>query len=286
MAKVIEVAAQEISPFEREPKLLGVYHFNDVTRSMHLHEDRVELNFILSGNGTIVVDGELCNVSAGDVLIYNSGVLHDESLILPSQLNAWCIAVTNLKLPNLRENELVPKNFSPRIPCQSVAEDLAQLYPMIHNYVQQANGYPVANTLARAVVMIVNEVIRTSARAVSKENNFVVERILNYIAEHYAEEIDLATLAALVNANENYLSHVFKKVTNYSPLQYIVRRRIGKAQCLLIYTALSLTKISARVGYDDPNYFSRIFKKVVGMSPRDYRQRWRESSIGSAPSDI
>ena len=285
MAKVIEIAAQANSPFEREPQLLGVYHFNDVTRSLHLHEDRVELNFILSGNGTVVVNGELCNTQAGDVLIYNSGVLHDESLILSTQ-NAWCIAVTNLKLPNLRENELVPKNFSPRIPCQSVAEDLGQLYPMIHRYVQQENGYPVANALARAVVLLVNEVIRTSARAETKETHFVVERILHYIEEHYAEEIEFAALAALVNANENYLSHVFKKVTNYSPLQYVVRRRIGKAQCLLIYTTLTLTEISARVGYDDPNYFSRIFKKVVGVTPRSYRQHWRESSIGSAPSDI
>ena len=286
MAKVIEVAAREQSPFECEPQLLGVYHFSDVLRSMHLHEDRVELNFILSGNGTIVVDGELCNAQAGDVLIYNSGVLHDESLILALQLNAWCIAVTNLKLPNCRVNELVPKNFHPCIPCQSVAEDLAQLYPLIHRYVQKPNGYPVADELARAVVSIVHETIRTNARTCTRETHFVVERILNYIAEHYAEEIDLAALAALVNDNENYLSHIFKKVTNYSPLQYIVRRRIGKAQSLLVYTSLSLTEISARIGYDDPNYFSRLFKKIIGMTPRSYRQRWREESIGSTPSDI
>ena len=286
MAKVIEIVGREQSPFESEPQLLGIYHINDVRRSMHLHEDRVELNFILSGNGTIVVDGELCNAQAGDVLIYNSGALHDESLILASQLNAWCIAVTNLKLPNRRVNELVPENLHPCVSCQSVAEDLAQLYPLIHCYVQKPNGYPVANELARAVVLIVHEIIRTSARAETKETHFVVERVLNYIAEHYAEEIDLATLAALVNASENYLSHVFKKVTNYSPLQYIVRRRIGKAQSLLVYTSLSLTEISMRVGYDDPNYFSRLFKKLIGMTPRSYRQKWREESIGSTPSDI
>ena len=114
MAKVIELKPQENSPFENEPKLLGVYHWNEGIRSMHLHEDRVELNFILSGNGLIVVDGELCDAQAGDVLIYNAGVLHDENLILDSQVSAWCIAVTNLKLPNLPVNHLVPENFSPR----------------------------------------------------------------------------------------------------------------------------------------------------------------------------
>ncbi len=286
MAKLIEVKPQEISPFETEPQLSGVYHWKEGIRSMHLHEDRVELNFILSGNGIVVVDGELCNAQAGDVLIYNSGTLHDESLILNSQINAWCIAVTNLKLPGQNLNEFVPKNFSPRIPCQKVAEQLAQLYPLIHHYAQQKNGYHVANSLARAVVLIVHEIISTSARAVSKENNFIVEKIRRYIQEHYAENLNIKELAEIVNANEYYLSHAFKKITHYSPQQYILRRRIGKAQCLLVYTSLSLTEIAARVGYEDSNYFSRVFKKIVGMSPRLYRQKWHELSIGSNPSDI
>ena len=286
MARLIEIKPQKNSPFEQEPQLLGVYHWHEGMRSMHLHEDRVELNFILSGNGTHVVDGELCNTQAGDVLIHNSGVLHDENLIIDAQINAWCIAVTNLKLPDLPVNELVPKNLSPRIPCQSVAEQLAKLYPMIHHYAQQKSGYHIANSLARAVVLIVNEIIWTNARAISKENNFIVEKVRRYIEEHYAEDLTLNQLAVLVNANEYYLSHAFKKITHYSPQRYILRRRIGKAQCLLIYTSLPLTEIAARVGYDDSNYFSRVFKKIIGMSPNLYRKKWREMSIGSNPSDI
>ena len=253
---------------------------------MNLHEGCVELNFILSGNGTVAVDGELCSAQAGDVLIYNSNTLHDENLILDAQVNAWCIAVTNLKLPARRVNELVPKNFSPRIPCQNVASELSQLYPLIHHYAQQKNGYSVANSLARAVVLIVHEIIRTSALAAKKDNNLIVEQTRRYIEEHYAENLSLKSLAEIVSTNEYYLSHAFKKISHYSPQQYVLRRRIGKAQCLLVYTSLSLTEIAARVGYDDSNYFSRVFKKIIGMSPRLYRQKWRELSIGSNPSDI
>ena len=286
LAKLIEVKPQNFSPFEQEPQLIGIYHWNEGRRSMHLHEDRVELNFILSGNGTQVVDGELFNTQAGDVLICNSGILHDDSLMITPQINAWCLAVTNLKLPGRPVNELVPQNFSARIPCQKVAENLAQLYPMIHHYAQQKNSYNIANALARAVVLIVHEIIQTTSHAVQKENNFIVKKILRYIQEHYAENLTLTQLAELVNVNADYLSHAFKKITHYSPQQYILRRRIGKAQCLLIYTSLPLTEIAARVGYDDSNYFSRVFKKIIGMSPRLYRQKWRELSIGSKPSDI
>lgn len=284
MTRLIELDAQENSPFESEPQLLGVYHRAEGLRSMHKHDDRLEVNFILSGNGTQVIDGELCNVQAGDVLIYNSGVLHDESLMIHSNLNAWCIAVKNLKLPDRPANELVTKNFRPRIPCQAVAEELAQLYPLVHRYARQ--DYTIANTLARAVVLIVYKVLRSTVLDANKEKIFIVERVRNYIEEHYAENFSLAELSALVRANESYVSHAFKKATGYSPQQYILRRRIGKAQCLLIYTALPLTEISARVGYDDPNYFSRAFKKIIGMPPRIYRQRWREMSVGSVPSDV
>ena len=284
MTRLIELDAQENSPFESEPQLLGVYHRAEGLRSMHKHDDRLEVNFILSGNGTQVIDGELCNVQAGDVLIYNSGVLHDESLMIYSNLNAWCIAVKNLKLPDRPANELVPKNFRPRIPCQAVAEELAQLYSLVHRYARQ--DYTIANALARAVVLIVYKVLRSTVLDANKEKIFIVERVRNYIEEHYAENFSLAELSALVRANESYVSHAFKKATGYSPQQYILRRRIGKAQCLLIYTALPLTKISARVGYDDSNYFSRAFKKIIGMPPRIYRQRWREMSVGSVPSDV
>ena len=286
MAQLIELNAQENSPFESEPQLLGVYHWSEGLRSMHKHDDRLELNFIFSGNGTQVIDGELCNVQAGDVLIHNGGVLHDESLMIASELKAWCIAVKNLKLPDCPVNELVPKNFRPRIPCQAVADQLAQLYPLIHFYAEQAGGYQIANSLARAVVLIVHKIIRSTALEFTKEKNFIVERVRNYIEEHYAEDLNLAELSGLVRANEFYLSHAFKKATGYSPKEYILRRRLGKAQCLLIYTTLPLTEISARVGYEDSNYFSRAFKKIIGVSPRLYRQKWNELSSGSVPSDV
>ena len=284
MAKIIELKPQENSPFENEPQLLGVYHWSYGLRSMHMHEDRLELNFILSGNGTHVIGGEICNFQAGDMLIHNCGVLHDENLLVNAPINAWCIAVTNFKLENLPPNTILPKNFHPRIPCQAVAEQLAQIYSLVHDFAQ--NDYQIANSLARAVVLIVHKIIKTEARAATTEENILVEKIRRYIEAHYAENLSLSDLANVISVNEYYLAHSFKKVTNYSPQQYIMRRRIGKAQCLLIYTQLPITEIAYQVGYEDSDYFSRVFKKLIGTSPREYRKSWLEHSIGSVPSDV
>jgi len=286
LIQLIELDEREKSPFESEPQLLGVYHWSEGIRSMHKHDDRLELNFILSGNGTQVIDGELCDVQAGDVLIHNAGVLHDESLMISSNLKAWCIAVKNLKLPNRPVNELVPKNFRPRVPCQSVAEELAQLYSLVHQHAQQKDDYQIANSLARDIVLIVYKMIQSTALDANKEKNSVVEQMRNHIEENYADDFCLDGFKNFAYYDQHYLGRLFKKATGYSPKEYILRRRIGKAQCLLIYTSLPLTEISARVGYDDPNYFGKKFKKIIGMSPLFYRKKWQELSSGSVPSDV
>ena len=286
MALIVEINEKIDSPFEKVPQLIGIYHWNEGKRLMHLHEDRAEINFILSGFGTHVVGSEVCHTQPGDVLIYDSFVLHDESVMLDSQVVAWCIALTNFKIFNQRENSFLPDSIRPILPAQFIADDLTQLYMMIYKYVHTPNGYLIANSAAQTISLLVYDLIQKNKTVSNSKDNFIVQKLQNFINEHYTENISINDLADLVNASESYITHVFKKMLNYSPMQYVMRRRIGKAQSLLIYTNLSLTEISARVGYDDSNYFSRIFKKVIGIPPNLYRKRWIENSTGSAPSDI
>ena len=65
----------------------------------------------------------------------------------------------------------------------------------------------------------------------------------------------------------------FKKVTKYTPAQYIVSLRIHNAMNLFETTRYNVSQIAAAVGYDNPLYFSRLFKKHTGMTPTEYKQR-------------
>jgi YesN/AraC family two-component response regulator len=47
--------------------------------------------------------------------------------------------------------------------------------------------------------------------------------------------------------------------------------RIEKAQNMISTNILSLSEISASIGFNDPLYFSKVFKKYVGLSPKQYR---------------
>ena len=63
-------------------------------------------------------------------------------------------------------------------------------------------------------------------------------------------------------------------------MQYIIRRRMGEAQNLLISTDFSAAQIAAMVGYDSASHFSGIFRKVVGLPPAAYRKKYLEQMQG------
>ena len=76
-----------------------------------------------------------------------------------------------------------------------------------------------------------------------------------------------------MGVNPEYLSHAFKRQENITLLDYIVERRVETACALLKNTQLSVSQISARLGYINFSYFSHIFKKKTGQTPAAYRKQ-------------
>lgn len=72
-------------------------------------------------------------------------------------------------------------------------------------------------------------------------------------------------LAKMSNLSRSRFLHVFKEQMGTSPLQYQQRFKMEKAKELLSVGSLSVSQVSAMVGFDDPFYFSRAFKNCVGM---------------------
>lgn len=99
------------------------------------------------------------------------------------------------------------------------------------------------------------------------------EGVLRYIQDHIDTPITVAQLAKIANLNPTYFSNLFSKLIGTSPLQYINKRRIEKAQELLLGTDETLYEIAHEIGLNDEYYFSRLFKKIVGISPDHYRKQ-------------
>jgi two-component system response regulator YesN len=97
-----------------------------------------------------------------------------------------------------------------------------------------------------------------------------IAQAVQYIADHYASNISLETVAAAINLNSSYLSRLFKEETQLTFTEYLNRARI-KSSCLLMEAgSYTMKQISGQVGFVNYTYFFKVFKTVTGMTPQAY----------------
>lgn len=97
-------------------------------------------------------------------------------------------------------------------------------------------------------------------------------KALDFIDINYQNDISVEDIAASANMNRKNLYSVFKKLTGFSPRDYLIYYRMCKATALLESTNLSVETVAISVGYSDQFHFSKEFKKNVGYSPSEYRR--------------
>jgi AraC-like DNA-binding protein len=94
----------------------------------------------------------------------------------------------------------------------------------------------------------------------------------NYIEEHLAEQISLATLAQLVRLSPYYFCRAFKQSFGLPPHRYHGSRRIERAKSLLAKPASSVTEIGLTLGFSETSSFSAAFRRATGLTPTAYRR--------------
>ena len=98
-----------------------------------------------------------------------------------------------------------------------------------------------------------------------------LRKVEDYIAEHLSEEMSVDQLAELAELSPSHFAHVFKETTGMTPLQFITRQRITRAQQLIRETSRSLIDVGLEVGYSSPSHFAQVFRRVVGVTPTEFR---------------
>lgn len=110
-----------------------------------------------------------------------------------------------------------------------------------------------------------------------------ISEVLGHMERHYSEPLAVRDLMAVAHASQTSLMRSFRRVLGRSPVDYLIRLRVSKAQALLRSTHLSIKEIAGEVGFDDSNYFTRQFRRVTGHSPRDFRRHLAASAGQDSP---
>ncbi len=98
------------------------------------------------------------------------------------------------------------------------------------------------------------------------------KQIISYIQEHYTEKITLDLFCKKFFISEHTLCSSFKKDTNLSIIDYLIKTRLNKAQAMLMYSNKKISEISEACGFSSPNYFQLTFTKHLKISPSEFRK--------------
>ncbi|WNQ12659.1 helix-turn-helix domain-containing protein [Paenibacillus aurantius] len=103
-------------------------------------------------------------------------------------------------------------------------------------------------------------------------SQLISEKAVDYLRRHAGEPFQAKRMEEELHFQFDYLSRCLKKHTGLSPLQYLNRLRIGRANELLENTDLTIQEIGDRVGVGNGNYFIRLYRRLTGMTPGEFRQ--------------
>ena len=243
-------------------------------RSMHEHKNLIEILLIYGGAGIYIIDGERYTAKAGDLILYDSGSVHDEFGGSGNNLSTYCVAISNLKLANLPVNKILPEKYSPILPSGEYFDEMLNIFRAIERESYRPNGAETANYLALALVTKICTMLETHGLPRREKEPTLSSMAKDFIDAHHTENIKLEDIARAVYTNVYNLSKVFKAEIGISPMKYVILRRMGEAQNLLINTDMTITRIAMSVGYNNSNYFQNVFKDFMKMTPKEYRKRW------------
>lgn len=96
---------------------------------------------------------------------------------------------------------------------------------------------------------------------------------ISYIQINIAKPLKVSQLASDANLNTDYFSRIFHRYSGKSPVNFILEKRIERAQYLIMTTNIQYGEIARLTGFGNQQYFSRIFRKITGLSPKAYRNQ-------------
>ena len=253
------------------------YH-NRHSQLVHAHRDVLELFYVLKGEGQYIVGGKKYIVRSGSLVVCNVGVMHGEEPFRSDVMESFCCVLRNVSVPGLPPDTLTQPSQNPVFYFPEDEGAVGHIMAALYNLNREGGHAAECRLLSEALLWLVTEKIESRWQTHEEMKHNAEEFLQNvtlYLDEHYHEPISLKELAERFHISQYYLAHIFKDEIGLSPMKYVLYRRIGESQNLLMNTAMPVGEISDRLGFSDNCHFSTTFKKYVGVTPSQYRIHFR-----------
>jgi len=254
--------------YYKEPKGATLVH----------HHDFYEMYFLLDGNVSYWVNGEIYNLKPGDILLINPMVLHrptDNKNRVCERMVLWLekqyLEGLSVSFPL---NKCFIKDANVLHPSASMRAELIDKLSLIikENKNKEMGGSLYADALLMQFLVEINRLSIKQSRneKIIKEPKELISSVLEYINENYSKDITLDDIASSFYVSKYYLSHEFSNSVGTGIYRYIILKRLLEAKRLLLSGAQS-KEACEKCGFKDYANFFRAFKAEYGISPKEFR---------------
>lgn len=132
-------------------------------------------------------------------------------------------------------------------------------------------------------VLLTNQYVEISDNLRTEKGHTVnaIDVTLNYIRDHYRENISLDDVLKITSYSKSHFIRLFKKNMGMNLTDYINKYRIEKSCLELIYTSKNVTEIATENGFNTVQYFSKTFKTYMKCTPKQYQRNGKNIIIPS-----
>jgi two-component system response regulator YesN len=153
--------------------------------------------------------------------------------------------------------------------------ELEMILGLNFEYIQELGKIKSIEELCIWIVKVLDRFTESVYENRNIKNVDMIRKTREFIRANYKKKIKLIDISKAIYLSPYYLSHIFKKETGSTLLEYLTKVRIEEAKRLLENTPWNTTRISFEVGCSDQSYFCKVFKKSEGISASDYKKRMK-----------
>lgn len=252
----------------------------------HWH-DELEALIVENGSVYVAVGKSKMLLKQGDAIFINSNCLHAAWPAGPGPCTARSVVFQARLIGGSRESLFWQKYVLPVQENQSLSYVLMDGSESWHlqaihylsraweNCASEEEGFEfrMRYGLSMMICLIADHTkasVRAAAPRVMRDNDRI-KVMIEYIQDHYGEEITVDGIAGSAMVSESECLRCFKGMLGTTPIQYVKQFRIQKAEDLLRTTNRKVEDIAAECGFPDTSYFIKTFRQAKGVTPNRFR---------------
>lgn len=232
------------------------------------------LHVILSGKGTIQVNGQKEELYAGQMFMTKPG---EDTMYQADQNDPWSYCWMTFD-GNKARGYAESAGFQDGVNCLNCNLDYQRFYSLVKRVLDSpeltlANDLMRLGTLLEFIGLAIESNYHSERGELRRHEytmDYYVQYAIDFINVNYAS-VKIADVARFIGIHRSYLSSLFKSKMGMSPQEYLMQCRFKHSENLLRETKMPIQDISRSVGYYNPLTFSKMFKHFYGVSPSEYR---------------